>query len=138
MNRTILAQGTLRKIGRWLKQRFSGEKGLQKWQALLNGKSLDDQLWAVRPPQKAFEIRAIKTGCGPRWHSQAMNHKACFLNGKSSGEEREFSCGRVRFSWAGDQDGFGVLAEGLLRQAKALPHRWLPWRRAAPLKASNW
>ncbi|HWY45056.1 MAG TPA: hypothetical protein VNX66_16275 [Candidatus Sulfotelmatobacter sp.] len=60
MNRAVLTQGLLRKIGRWLKQKFSSEKGLQKWQALLNGKSLDDQLWAVRPPQNAFEMRAIK------------------------------------------------------------------------------
>jgi hypothetical protein len=33
---------------------------LQKWQALLSGKSLDDQLWAVRPPQKAFQVKPIK------------------------------------------------------------------------------
>ena len=60
MNRDALAQSTFRKFGRWLKRRFSGQTGLQKWQALLNGKSLDDQLWAVRPPQKAFQVKAIK------------------------------------------------------------------------------
>jgi hypothetical protein len=60
MNRDALAQGALRKFGRWLKRKFSSGKGIQKWQALLNGKSLDDQLWAVRPPQKAFEMYAIK------------------------------------------------------------------------------
>jgi len=60
MNRAVLGQGVLRRFGRWLKRRFSSEKGLQKWQALLNGKSQDDQLWAVRPPRKAFEMSAVK------------------------------------------------------------------------------
>lgn len=60
MNRTALRQGSLRKLGRWIWQKFSGAKGLQKWQALMHGKSLDDQLWSVRPPQSAFQSKAIK------------------------------------------------------------------------------
>jgi hypothetical protein len=60
MNRAVLTQTILKRFWRWLKNRFTGAQELQKWQSMLQGKSLDEQLWAVRPPRSAFERRAIR------------------------------------------------------------------------------
>jgi hypothetical protein len=47
-NNTII--GSIRN----LKRRIGSRRAFQKWQSLLSGKSLDEQLWGVRPPAGQF------------------------------------------------------------------------------------
>ena len=46
-------------IDRWLGAARSGRE-FRKWQILLTGKSLDDQLWAVRPPRRGLSNRLVR------------------------------------------------------------------------------
>ena len=45
---------------RGLTDRFGHRQAWRKWQALLAGKSLDEQLWAVRPPRGLISIAAVR------------------------------------------------------------------------------
>lgn len=54
------SQGSLSSFFRWLKNLFAGGAELRKWQALLQGKNLDEQLWTVRPPQDMLSHPAIR------------------------------------------------------------------------------
>jgi hypothetical protein len=49
--RAASSRGGLRDFVRSLAHGFGHRPALRKWQALLAGKSLDEQLWAVRPPR---------------------------------------------------------------------------------------
>ena len=46
-------------IDRWLGAARSGRE-FRKWQILLTGRSLDDQLWAVRPPRRGLSNRLVR------------------------------------------------------------------------------
>lgn len=48
-------RGPLRRLWQALTGWFTGRADRQKWQALLAGKTLDEQLWSVRPPQNSLE-----------------------------------------------------------------------------------
>jgi hypothetical protein len=43
-----------------LTNRFGHRQAWRKWQALLAGKSLDEQLWAVRPPRGMIARQAVR------------------------------------------------------------------------------
>jgi hypothetical protein len=43
-----------------LTNRFAHGQAWRKWQALLAGKSLDEQLWAVRPPRGTIARAAVR------------------------------------------------------------------------------
>lgn len=45
---------------RGLTDRFGHRQAWRKWQALLAGKSLDEQLWAVRPPRGLISSAAVR------------------------------------------------------------------------------
>jgi hypothetical protein len=47
-------------LGKWLKVWIRSRAELKKWQILLSGKSADDQLWAVRPPEEGVSHPAIR------------------------------------------------------------------------------
>lgn len=49
--RAASSRGVLRDFVHSLTRGFGNRPDLRKWQALLAGKSLDEQLWAVRPPR---------------------------------------------------------------------------------------
>jgi hypothetical protein len=48
---------------------FGHRQAWRKWQALLAGKSLDEQLWAVRPPRGLISHAAVRD-----WARQTLNH----------------------------------------------------------------
>lgn len=54
------SQGWLNPFFRWLKGLFAENKALRKWQALLRGKNIEEQLWAVRPPKGMLSHPAIR------------------------------------------------------------------------------
>jgi hypothetical protein len=51
MHITAMRRGVLTSLLRWWKGRAGGRREFRKWQVLLCGKSLEEQLWAVRPPK---------------------------------------------------------------------------------------
>lgn len=60
------AQGRLQRL---LRRLFRGTtaRDMKKWQALLSGKTVDQQLWSVTPPRGAFHDPRVR-----RWLSQAL------------------------------------------------------------------
>lgn len=50
----------IRGLTNWFGHRTAWGKALRKWQALLAGKSLDEQLWAVRPPRGMIARLAVR------------------------------------------------------------------------------
>jgi len=55
-----LPKGLLASLLRRLKKMFAGRAEFRKWQALLNGKNFDEQLWTVRPPKGMLAHSAIR------------------------------------------------------------------------------
>jgi hypothetical protein len=51
MNVAMLFRGALARLFAWLKSCLTGRSALRKWQTLLYGRTLDEQLWTVRPPK---------------------------------------------------------------------------------------
>jgi len=75
MRSAASSRGGLLALIRGLTNRFGNREVWRKWQALLAGKSLDEQLWAVRPPRgmiarpavRAWAIHALEqAGYDPR------------------------------------------------------------------------
>ncbi|MCI0423956.1 MAG: hypothetical protein L0312_32885, partial [Acidobacteria bacterium] len=54
------ASGKLARFFKSLKNRTRDCEDLRRWQLLLSGRSHDEQLWAVRPPQSSFNDPLIK------------------------------------------------------------------------------
>jgi hypothetical protein len=50
----------IRSLTNWFGHRRTWREAWRKWQALLSGKSLDEQLWAVRPPRGMIARPAIR------------------------------------------------------------------------------
>jgi hypothetical protein len=50
----------IRSLTNWFGRRTAWREALRKWQALLAGKSLDEQLWAVRPPRGMIARPAVR------------------------------------------------------------------------------
>jgi hypothetical protein len=50
----------IRGLTNWFGSRTAWREALRKWQALLAGKSLDEQLWAVRPPRGMIARPAVR------------------------------------------------------------------------------
>jgi hypothetical protein len=51
MNVTATFTGWFSSLRRGLQRWFGGRREWKRWQALLYGKSADEQLWAIRPPE---------------------------------------------------------------------------------------
>ena len=59
------SRGLLASLFGWLKNLFAGNAAFRKWQTLLQGKNLEEQLWAVRPPKGMLSHPAIRDwACG--------------------------------------------------------------------------
>lgn len=55
--------GRTRLFAGWLKRLISwraSHREIRKWQTLLRGKPIDEQLWSVRPPKRALWNRAVR------------------------------------------------------------------------------
>jgi len=50
----------IRRLTNWFGHRPAWREAWRKWQALLSGKSLDEQLWAVRPPRGWTTRQAVR------------------------------------------------------------------------------
>jgi hypothetical protein len=50
----------IRSLTRWFGNRTAWREAWRKWQALLAGKTLDEQLWAVRPPRGMIARPAVR------------------------------------------------------------------------------
>ena len=63
------ADATRGRLHRLLQRLFRGitARDMKKWQALLTGKTLDQQLWSVTPPRGAFNDPRVS-----RWLAQAL------------------------------------------------------------------
>ena len=63
------ADATRGQLRRLLQRWFGGitSRDMKKWQALLSGKTIDQQLWSVTPPRGAFNDPRVS-----RWLSQAL------------------------------------------------------------------
>ncbi len=60
MNVASTFAGPIRRLWRGLKRLLVGRGGLRKWQAMLYGKSLEEQLWGVRPPHGSLDRPALR------------------------------------------------------------------------------
>ena len=65
--------------------RMNGRLEDRRWEILRLGKSLDEQLWAVRPPRRAFELVTCASGRLERSSKPDTTRTPCFSNGRSSG-----------------------------------------------------
>lgn len=65
--------GVMRALRSWLGaivSRFGGRQlEHRRWEMLRSGKSLDEQLWSVRPPHRGLEDRAVRD-----WAAQTLAH----------------------------------------------------------------
>lgn len=63
------AEATRGRLQRLLQRLFGGiaSRDMKKWQALLSGKTIDQQLWSVTPPKGAFNDPRVS-----RWLAQAL------------------------------------------------------------------
>jgi len=50
----------IRSLTNWFGRRTARREAWRKWQALLSGKSCDEQLWAVRPPRGMIACPAVR------------------------------------------------------------------------------
>ena len=60
MHITATRRGVLTSLLRRLKGRAGGRREFRKWQILLCGKSLEEQLWAVRPPKGGLSHPGVR------------------------------------------------------------------------------
>src|SRR5262249_8814935 len=60
MNVASAFAGPLRRLWHGIKRLFAGKGELRKWQALLYGKNLDEQLWGARPPRGSLERPEVR------------------------------------------------------------------------------
>jgi len=60
MNVASTFAGPLSRLWRGVKRLLAGRRGLRKWQAMLYSKSLDQQLWGVRPPGGSLDRPAVR------------------------------------------------------------------------------
>jgi hypothetical protein len=60
MHITATRSGVLTSLLRRLKGRAGGRREFRKWQILLCGKSLEEQLWAVRPPKGGLSHPGVR------------------------------------------------------------------------------
>ncbi len=60
MNVAVLFRGVLASLWGRLKSWLTGRRGLRKWQTLLYGRTLDEQLWTIRPPKGNLAHPAIR------------------------------------------------------------------------------
>ena len=67
MNRALGGQGVLTSAARWFRRLSRSRAALDKWQALLQGKTSEEQLWSVRPPEGAFQDPHVR-----QWVSQLL------------------------------------------------------------------
>lgn len=54
------AAGPLRRLWRRIRGWLAGGRELRKWQALLLGRNLEEQLWMVRPPRGSLTLPAVR------------------------------------------------------------------------------
>ncbi len=54
------AMGPLRRMWRRVRGWLRGRREFRKWQALLCGRTLEEQLWAVRPPRESLTLPAVR------------------------------------------------------------------------------
>ncbi|MBI4491098.1 MAG: hypothetical protein HY694_18605 [Deltaproteobacteria bacterium] len=60
MNVTAIFSGWLSSLRRRLKGWIGGRREWKRWRALLYGKTVDEQLWAIRPPKGGLSHPAIR------------------------------------------------------------------------------
>jgi hypothetical protein len=54
------ADSFLKAVGRAFRRQFGSRREWRKWQVLLSGKNLDEQLWAIRPPKDGLRHPFIR------------------------------------------------------------------------------
>jgi hypothetical protein len=60
MNVTGPFRGLFASVLRRLKESIHRRSALRRWQVLLSGRSLDEQLWAIRPPEGGLRHPGIR------------------------------------------------------------------------------
>lgn len=69
MRASASSPGFIRSLTNWFGSRSAWREAWRKWQALLSGKSFDEQLWAVRPPPGMIARPAVRD-----WALQTLEH----------------------------------------------------------------
>ncbi len=67
MNQLTERPGIFSGIAHWARKRLQNRAAFRKWQALLQGKAPDEQLWGVRPPEGALRDERVR-----EWVSQLL------------------------------------------------------------------